>query len=144
MAFDKQNFDGGTALGAGVVLDSRPHTIQRVEMLAGNTLKAGYACTPNGGEVGNYDGNNSFGVMVRGTTNLGKTCIDEVNPEVCLDGCVYICLAVGATQPTLGNRVGINADGTFNATGDYALGKFLGIAGEPTVDGNPTALARIY
>ena len=110
------------------------------------TLEAGQAVSFDGlGNQAVYDGVNFSGVNVKGSTDLGKTCDEYANPEVCTQGYVFVQMVTGSTQPLNGQPAEVGALGRFALAGAIAgsIATFTGVAGKTNEAGFITTQVRI-
>ena len=152
MAFQKIDPSGRVLNKAGDFLSSNVHTIDVVEVKDGATVEAGLFVKLDTSEQAIAGASaDVFGVNVLGTTRYGQTCEDDArinNPELLTRGDAFVILDAGVTvQPDYGDGADVGADGkvdtvTAGAKGGIS-GYFIGIAGEPTEDGELVACFRL-
>lgn len=107
--------------------------------------KAGYFCKVASDELVVGAGatkDDYLGVTIASSSNLGKDCEGGDLDEYLVEGSVFVVLDDGVI-PKEGDFVDIAGDGRAKIGTTNQIGIFLGVAGEPTLDGKNTTLAWI-
>ena len=147
MAFENRDFTGNQKNAGGVVLASKPYSIDVVKVkkddkdkiIAGNVAYA----DSDGYVSDNSNSGSVVGVFVRNTIGLGQEDIDEdILTEVCTTGYVFVNLKTGETQPSYGAIAEIDGD-KFKKGSAFRNGIFAGVAGQDNADGTAVTLVRL-